>query len=199
MDTAKTRKLLRNKRRELSVKQQMVMADQIAANLCSMPLFLRAKRVAVYLANEGEVNPSIIYDIFNGAGKRCFLPVVHPFKQNRLHFAPYQPSTKLTSNRFGILEPCLKSSKLSPAWSLDLVLMPLVGFDRQGNRLGMGGGFYDRTFDFTAKKLSPSPQLIGLAYSFQELKTIQSQPWDIPVSGIVTEKEYISASDKKLA
>ena len=81
MDTAKTRKLLRNKRRELSVKQQMVMADQITANLCSMPLFLRAKRVAVYLANEGEVNPSIIYDICSGAGKRCFYPWYIPLNR----------------------------------------------------------------------------------------------------------------------
>ena len=192
MDTARTRKQLRNKRRELSTKQQLIMADQIAANLCTQPFFLRAKRVGIYLANEGEVNPSLIYDICNGEGKRCFLPVVHPFKQNRLHFARYQPDTKLTTNRFGILEPCLKNSKLSPAWSLDLILMPLVGFDCQGNRLGMGGGFYDRTFQFTAKKQSPSPKLIGLAYSFQELNAIKPQPWDIPVSGIVTEKKYIS-------
>ena len=70
--------------------------------------------------------------------------------------------------------------------------MPLVGFDRLGNRLGMGGGFYDRTFAFTAKNSSPSPKLIGLAYSFQELQAIKPQPWDIPVSGIVTEKEYLS-------
>ena len=192
MDTAKTRKLLRNQRRELSAKQQVIMADQIAANLCSQSFFLRAKRVGIYLANEGEVNPSIIYDICHKSGKQIFLPVIHPFKQNRLHFAQVKPNSRVTNNRFGILEPCLRSATLSPAWSLDLVLMPLVGFDRRGNRLGMGVGFYDRTFAFTAKNPSPAPQLVGLAYSFQELKAIKSQPWDIPVSGIVTEKEYLS-------
>lgn len=192
MDTAKTRKLLRSQRRELPAKQQVVMADQIAANLCSLPLFIRAKRVGIYLANEGEVSPSIIYDICKKSGKQLFLPAIHPFKQNRLHFAQIKPNSTLVSNRFGILEPCIKSATLSPPWSLDLILMPLVGFDRQGNRLGMGGGFYDRTFAFTAKKQSPAPQLIGLAYSFQELKAIKPQPWDIPVSGIVTEKEYLS-------
>ena len=193
MDTAKKRQSLRKKRRELSAKQQLIMADKIAANLCSLPMFLRAKRVAIYLANEGEVNPSIIYDICHKSGKQLFLPAIHPFKQNRLHFAQVKPNSTIINNRFGILEPCIKSSKCSPPWSLDLILMPLVGFDRKGNRLGMGGGFYDRTFAFTAKKQSPAPQLIGLAYSFQELKTIKPQPWDIPISGIVTEKEYISA------
>ena len=192
MDTAKTRKLLRSQRRELSPKQQAVMADQIAANLCSQSFFLRAKRVAIYLANEGEVNPSIIYDICQKSGKKLFLPAIHPFKQNRVHFAQVKPNSALVSNRFGILEPCLKNAVVSPPWSLDIILMPLVGFDGQGNRLGMGGGFYDRTFAFTAKKPSPSPKLIGLAYSFQELKVLKPQPWDIPVSGIVTEKEYLS-------
>jgi 5-formyltetrahydrofolate cyclo-ligase len=192
MDTAKTRKLLRSQRRELSAKKQLIMADQIAANLCSQSFFLRAKRVGIYLANEGEVNPSIIYDICQKSGKQLFLPVIHPFKQNRLHFAQVKPNSTVTNNRFGILEPCIKGATLSPPWSIDLILMPLVGFDRQGNRLGMGGGFYDRTFAFTAKKPSPAPQLIGLAYSFQELKAIKPQPWDIAVSGIVTEKEYLS-------
>jgi 5-formyltetrahydrofolate cyclo-ligase len=192
MDTAKTRKLLRSQRRELSATQQLIMADKIAANLCSQSFFLRAKRVGIYLANEGEVNPSIIYDICQKSGKQLFLPVIHPFKQNRLHFAKIKPDSRVTNNRFGILEPCIKSTTLSPPWSLDLILMPLVGFDRRGNRLGMGGGFYDRTFAFTAKKTSPSPKLIGLAYSFQELQEIKPQPWDIPVSGIVTEKEYLS-------
>ena len=192
MDTAKTRKLLRSQRRELSATQQLIMADKIAANLCSQSFFLRAKRVGIYLANEGEVNPSIIYDICQKSGKQLFLPVIHPFKQNRLHFAKIKPDSRVTNNRFGILEPCIKGATLSPPWSLDLILMPLVGFDRRGNRLGMGGGFYDRTFAFTAKKPGPSPKLIGLAYSFQELKAIKPQPWDIPVSGIVTEKEYLS-------
>jgi 5-formyltetrahydrofolate cyclo-ligase len=192
MDTAKTRKILRSQRRELSAKQQLIMADKIAANLCSQSFFLRAKRVGIYLANEGEVNPSIIYDICQKSGKLIFLPVIHPLKHHRLHFARVKPNSALVDNRFGILEPCIKSTTLSPPWSLDLILMPLVGFDSQGNRLGMGGGFYDRTFAFTAKKTSPSPKLIGLAYSFQELQEIKPQPWDIPVSGIVTEKEYLS-------
>ena len=130
MDTAKTRKLLRSQRRDLSPKQQLVMADQIAANLCSRSFFLRAKRVGIYLANEGEVNPSIIYDICQKSGKQLFLPVIHPFKQNRLHFAQVKPNSALASNRFGILEPCIKSATLSPPWSLDLVLMPLVVFER---------------------------------------------------------------------
>ena len=119
---------------------------------------------------------------------------MHPLKINRLHFAQYKDNSVLTTNRFGIFEPCLKQAKISPPWSLDLILMPLVGFDRSGNRLGMGGGVYDRTLAFMAKNNKPSPQLVGLAYSFQEIAQISPQKWDIPVSRIITEKEIIGGS-----
>ena len=74
--------------------------------------------------------------------------------------------------------------------------MPLVGFDRHGNRLGMGGGYYDRTLSFMSMKKSPAPQLVGLSYSFQELPKIVAQDWDIPLDYVVTEKEIICAKAK---
>jgi 5-formyltetrahydrofolate cyclo-ligase len=145
------------------------------------------------LANDGEIDPSTIVDICLKSSKKCFLPVIHPSKINRLHFARYRQNSQLIANRFGILEPSLRTTKMVPPWSLDLILMPLVGFDRRGNRLGMGGGFYDRTLAFTARGQHPAPRLVGLAYSFQELESISPQIWDIPVDHIITEQEIIGA------
>ena len=193
MADASIRKQLRSQRRSLSAEQQYILSEKIIAILSVQPFFLRAKRLGIYLANDGEVDPSTIVGICQKSSKQCFLPVIHPLKTHRLHFAHYRQNSQLIANRFGILEPSLRSAKMVPPWSLDLILMPLVGFDRRGNRLGMGGGFYDRTLAFTARGQHPAPRLIGLAHSFQELESISPQIWDIPVDHIITEQEIIDA------
>ena len=192
MAGANIRKQLRSQRRSLSAEQQFLLSEKITSILTTQPFFLRAKRVGIYLANDGEIDPSAIVDICHKSKKQCFLPVIHPLKIHRLHFAHFKQNTQLASNRFGILEPSINSSRLAMPWSLDLILMPLVGFDRQGNRLGMGAGFYDRTLAFKARGQSPAPRLVGLAHSFQEIKGISAEPWDIPVDHIITEKEMIT-------
>lgn len=191
MAGANIRKQLRSQRRSLSAEQQFFRSEKITSILTSQSFFLRAKRVGIYLANDGEIDPSAIIDICHKAAKKCFLPIIHPVKINRLHFARYRQDSQLIANRYGILEPSIKRSILVAPWSLDLILMPLVGFDRQGNRLGMGGGFYDRTLAFKAHSQYPAPRLVGLAHSFQELDGISAQPWDIPVDHVITEKEII--------
>ena len=97
-------------------------------------------------------------------------------------------------NKYGIREP--ESPTLVDANCLDVVLMPLVGFDRTGNRIGMGGGFYDRTFQFLSGRKKTKPLLIGLAYSIQEVANIPNRPWDIPLNFIATENEIICAKQK---
>lgn len=193
MADASIRKQLRSQRRSLSAEQQYILSEKITAILSVQPFFLRAKRLGIYLANDGEVDPSTIVGICQKSSKQCFLPVIHPLKIPRLHFARYRQNSRLIANRYGILEPSLKTTKMVPPWSLDLILMPLVGFDRRGNRLGMGGGFYDRTLAFTARSQHPAPRLVGLAHSFQELESISPQIWDIPVDHIITEQEIIGA------
>ena len=193
MADASIRKQLRSQRRYLSAEQQYILSEKITAILSVQPFFLRAKRVCIYLANDVEIDPSTIVDICLKSSKKCFLPVIHPLKINRLHFARYRQNSQLIANQYGILEPSLRTTKMVPPWSLDLILMPLVGFDRRGNRLGMGGGFYDRTLAFTARSQHPAPRLVGLAYSFQELESISPQRWDIPVDHIITEQEIIGA------
>jgi 5-formyltetrahydrofolate cyclo-ligase len=191
MAGANIRKQLRSQRRSLSAEQQILRSEKITSTLTSQSFFLRAKRVGIYLANDGEIDPAVIIDICHKSKKQCFLPAIHPLKINRLHFARYRRNSQLIANRYGILEPSIKSSYLVAPWSLDLILMPLVGFDRQGNRLGMGGGFYDRTLAFKAQNQYPAPRLVGLAHSFQEIESISAQPWDIAVDHVITEKEMI--------
>lgn len=126
------------------------------------------------------------------AGKRCYLPVLHPLNHQRLYFAIHHLRSPLKKNRFGIAEPLLHARALVPVWSLNLLLLPLVAFDRQGTRLGMGGGFYDRTLSFKRNHPSWGPKLLGLAHSFQEIQNIPRRSWDIPLDGIVTDREFIT-------
>ena len=106
---------------------------------------------------------------------------------NRLVFVEYRRGMPMRANRFGILEPC--NAPPVALKELDVVCLPLVGFDRSGGRLGMGGGFYDRTF--TRSRTAAMPKLIGLAHSIQQCEQLPRDPWDIPLAGVLTEREWI--------
>ncbi len=124
--------------------------------------------------------------------KQVYLPVLRPFGDNRLWFAHYAPGTPLVKNRYGIAEPDIDHGKRVEAFALDLVLAPLVGFDLQGNRLGMGGGFYDRSFAHLLRHRHwLKPRLVGLAYDFQQVKHLPAQPWDVPLTAVATEHRII--------
>ncbi len=194
-----TRQQLRARRRALTSDQQRNCAEQLASIISKESFFLRAKRIGIYLANDGEIDPSILTDIALKAGKSCFLPILHPLKINRLYFGQYSRSTELLPNRFGIPEPRLDQSKIAPAWSLDIIFMPLVGFDRQGNRMGMGGGFYDHSLAFMNRSNRLKPKLVGLAHGCQEVTSLSQQSWDIPVHLIATDHEIICAKQKSSA
>jgi 5-formyltetrahydrofolate cyclo-ligase len=196
MTCGQTRQQLRAKRRSLTPRQQRQSADRLASILCAQSFFLRAKRVGIYIANDGEIDPSLVVDICLESGKHCFLPVLYPLNVNRLHFSRYEHHTKLQSNQYGIPEPSLRYRNIVPPWSLDIILLPLVGFDRSGNRIGMGGGYYDRTLAFVAAGNRPAPTLVGLAHSSQEVSSVSTQKWDIPVNQIITDREIICARQK---
>ncbi len=124
-----------------------------------------------------------------GGGRRWYLPVLHPFRPGRLWFARYRPVDPMRPNRFGIQEPQRRGRQLCPAHGLDLVLLPLVGFDTHCNRIGMGGGFYDRSFAFLLRRRYwRRPLLIGLAHECQRVDAIERQPWDVPLDAVVTER-----------
>lgn len=185
------RREMRRRRRALSPQEQNRAALQLSRLLVRQPLFVRSRNIALYLANDGEICPRFVLQKALAMGKRCYLPVLQPGARNRLWFARYQQGTPLFNNRFGIPEPLPALSTLCRAPQLDLVLMPLVAFDRRGGRLGMGGGFYDRTFAFKQKVNAHKPYLLGLAHQCQEVPALDLAHWDIPLHGIATDKGLV--------
>lgn len=188
---------LRARRRALNPTQQMQASIFLLRHLMKLPQFMRARNVALYMANDGEINPEPIARQLWKMEKHCFLPVLRPDKRKDLWFVEYTPDALLTKNRLGIPEPDFRSQHRMSAQLLDVVLMPLVGFDRTGARLGMGGGFYDATFAFKQKSPTGSktaagkPVLVGLAHSCQEVDSLTTAGWDIPLFAIATDKEII--------
>lgn len=177
-------------RKQLSVTQQSFLSQQAFHQLKHAYVFKQSHHIAFYLANLGEVDPSWLLHYAQNQGKSLYLPALHPTQKNRLVFIKATSSTKLVKNCFGIPEPCVHSHPWCPAWKLDMVITPLVAFDLQGHRLGMGGGFYDRTFAFK-KQRRPKPVLVGLAYEFQQCGHLPHNDRDIQLDWVATPKRLI--------
>lgn len=178
---------MRRRRRALSAGAQRAAARRLAQRVARRPWFLHARSVAFYLAADGEIDPGLLLQRALELGKRVYLPVLRP--GGGLWFGVYRPGVAMRANRFGIAEP-LRHLRRDGS-RLDLVLMPLVAFDRRGGRLGMGGGFYDRTFA-GARSGRRRPRLVGLAHSFQEVDTLPCESWDVPLAAVTTEREWIA-------
>jgi 5-formyltetrahydrofolate cyclo-ligase len=188
IDLNALRREIRQQRRALTEGQHHEHADLLAHHFSGHQWFRRAQRIATFLPNDGEQDPTPLIEMAWERGKQVFLPVLNRLYGNRLWFFPYTPETRLVTNRFGILEPPMKPFMPIPAWTLDLVLTPLVAFDAKGNRLGMGGGYYDRTFAFLRESQRNKPRLLGVAHDLQRTnKILPRQIWDIPLQGVLTE------------
>lgn len=114
---------------------------------------------------------------------------MHPKKDHHLEFYAYHSGDPLIENQYGIGEPDIKKQTHIDAEKLDLVLMPLVAFDENGNRVGRGAGFYDRTFSFKIGSKRKTPLLVGLAYEFQKINVITAADWDVALDLVVTEQK----------
>ena len=186
----RNKRLLRN---QLSCHEQSTHAFGLANQVCRQLPFLNSNRVACYLANDGEIDPEYIIQTAWHLRKQVYLPVLSPF-QSKLYFAPYQAGMAMKLNRFDIWEPACRPAKWVTAWQLDLMLLPLVAFDENGNRLGMGGGFYDRSLAYRQSRThSLRPKLIGLAHELQREQQLTANSWDIPLDMIATEERIIKA------
>ncbi|MFP4161846.1 MAG: 5-formyltetrahydrofolate cyclo-ligase [Ectothiorhodospira sp.] len=187
------RRELRRRRIALPPEERRALAWQVAARVRHHRLFTAARRIAFYLPDRGEVDPGPLMQAARAAGKQLYLPVLAPRHPRLLWFMPWTPGERLVPNRFGIPEPRIRTSLRLPARHLDLVIAPLVGFDRNGHRLGMGGGFYDTTFSHLNRhRRWHRPRLLGLAYGFQEVAALPHAPWDVPLDGVATERELLT-------
>jgi 5-formyltetrahydrofolate cyclo-ligase len=180
------RKMMNLKRQALSLSYKNQKSRELQKTLLGLKDLQKAERIAFYWPSKGEIDPTPFLEICLERKKRCYLPVLHPSKEKHLLFQEYQQGDPLHLNRFGISEPPLSTHSTLAPWMLDIVFVPLMGFTKTGQRLGRGGGYYDKTFDFPEH-----PKLIGLAYEFQELDHLPHDEWDLLLSGVVTEKRII--------
>lgn len=182
------RKHVRALRRTLSGDVQATAAMQAAQHLLTE--LADARSVALYLENDGEISTRPLIEALWQQGVEVYLPGLHPFAEGHLLFIRYDKHSEMRDNLYGIPEPVMACHRLCPAYRLDAIITPLVAFDDSGNRLGMGGGFYDRTL----AQLPDSTRVIGLAHDCQRLPALPVEAWDVPLPKIITPSKVFNFS-----
>ena len=180
------RREMRARRRSLGDAERRAAAAALAKRLSGTGWFRNSATVAAYLSNDGEIDLAPLIERAWAAGKRTFLPRLFG---PRLWFLPFHARSALDRNRFAIPEPREPARRRIHPLFLDLVLFPLVAFDSRGNRLGMGGGFYDRTFEAVRRRTAwQGPKRVGIAYEMQRVDGLRATDWDVSLDAIVTER-----------
>ena len=181
---------MRERRRRLTLEERSVASNALAKNLLQLMGFKRVGRIGAYMANDGEIDPlPALLDCLQ-RGYKCFLPVLLPGQRPSVRFANFSNTSKFRLNQYGILEPDLYQQHCLNAIQLEWILLPLVAFDMAGNRLGMGGGYYDSSLALIPhRKNWQRPRLIGLAYEFQRVDQIVVDEWDVQMHSILTDKK----------
>lgn len=181
------RSRLRTARRNLSPADRRHAATGLARRIARLPEFRRARLVAVYFPHDGEIDPTPLLEASVRLGKRLCVPAIDRPRPGDMSFLRYAPGDPLRENRYGIPEPIARKGNAVSRRDLDLVLAPLVAFDETGNRIGMGGGYYDRHFSTRRGHRWRHPVLIGVAYEMQNVGHVPTASWDVPLDAIATE------------
>ena len=206
---AQIRKQVRRRRKALTPQQQTQAGRDISNKISQLttdspsgaikPLPIKPLRVALFLSMDGEIDTHNAITTLWQQGVEVYLPRIHPFSSTHLIFLRFEKNTPLVKSPLGMQEPQLNCSQLCPLSQLDIIFTPLVAFDARCQRLGMGGGFYDRTLapifrtntTSAASSQASSPKIIGLAHDCQQVDNIPTQPWDLPLEQIITPKHHI--------
>ena len=184
---------LRERRAGLTPGARIAAAEGVARSLEQLPQFLDSAFIAGYWASAGELSLHAAVSRLLRRGQTYCLPMIQP--QRDLSFAAWRPGATLVTNRYGIPEPDVAFADSIAPVALDLVLLPLLGFNRDGHRLGFGGGFYDRSFAFLQDRPRPGkPLLVGIGYSLQELPELTGEVWDVRMDFVATERELIACT-----
>ncbi len=170
-------------------------AEQAAHSLAfldridSLGLLLRSRRIGAYLAADGELDLGPLVERLHQRGIEPLLPVLRRYPEGKLWFIPHPSGGRLIANRFGIPEPEYRHRHACLPWVLDTLLLPLVAFDHHCNRMGMGGGFYDRSLAYLRNRICwRRPRLIGVAHECQRVNELPMRPWDVPLDMVITEQ-----------
>jgi 5-formyltetrahydrofolate cyclo-ligase len=181
------RRAMRTVRRGISATERAWSSRRIAILADRTGLLRPNRHVAVYRAYGHELDLDELIRRAWQRGCRVYLPVITHRRTARMEFFPFEPTTRLVPNAFGIPEPDVPRASRIPPLHLDVVFMPLVAFDDRGRRLGSGAGFYDRCFEhLRAWRLWRRPKLVGCAYSQQRIERLAANPWDVPMDAILT-------------
>lgn len=175
------RQAIQRKRQQLSQHAQQQAAQAVMAQVIELDSYQNSQHIACYIAHHGECDPSATVQQAWRDGKQCYVPVVGP--EHSMVFVAYNADTPLTNNRYGIAEPTNTTHPITPS-RLDMALIPMVAFNRNLYRLGMGGGYYDRYF--ATQPAAKTLQLVGLAYSWQASDDWQCQDWDLRCDQVIT-------------
>jgi 5-formyltetrahydrofolate cyclo-ligase len=150
-----------------------------------LPELRRARRIAVYLAHGSELSTAPLIERLHRAGRKLFVPVV--VEAGRMRFLALPPRAPLRRDVLGLPRPAHSRARCA-ARRLDVIVLPLVGFDARGMRLGMGGGYYDRALGIAgASRVGHRPLCIGYAYAAQEVAELPADPWDVRLDAVATE------------
>ena len=174
----------RKLRAALSKSELQRAAAALAERICALPEFDAAERIAAYAAVNGEIGLDPVIERALAEGKKIYLPNLD---RESLRFSPYFHGQKMRVNRFRLPEPDVGDDEMLAPGELDLVLAPLVVFDAARNRIGMGGGYYDRSFAFRKDPSRKTPVLIGVAHQLQKVEHIEPEAWDVRLDKIVTD------------
>ena len=176
------RQQIRKTRANLTALQQQQAEDSITQQALALIEERNAQHIALYVSFDGEISTEKLIKTLWAQDKHVYLPVLHPFNPNHLLFLRYLPDTPMLKNKFGIWEPKFNVQNVLPLDELDILFTPLVAFDKQGNRLGMGGGFYDRTLqNWQNSSFIP----VGLAHQCQQVEQLPTEAWDVPLHQIL--------------
>ena len=183
--TSKLKNQLRQKARQqrqaLTMEQRLKYDIELAKQFLKFTAEKTFHRTALYIQQDGELGTEHLIEKLLAMGSQLYLPKLFEDGSNQLHFVRYDQNSRMAKNCFGIPEPI--SNEKIPIDELELIFMPLTAFDLQGNRLGMGGGYYDRTL---AKALNKNTLFIGLAYDFQQIPACPVDTFDQPLDMVLT-------------
>lgn len=183
---AQLRSQLRAARRALTAKQQQQAASSVSTHLLQQPFIQSADAIAVYLASDAELDLTLFINQLWALSKQVLVPVVSTQHTGQMCFVPYRADSVLVNNKYGIPEPQHTPSDEVPVSAIDVICAPLVGFDNSGQRIGMGGGFYDRLLAPWYAGELPHLHPVGIAHDCQHLPVLPSANWDIPLPMVIT-------------
>jgi 5-formyltetrahydrofolate cyclo-ligase len=190
-DKSKLRSELRNRRAALDALHRNILDTAINSHLVRHAREGEYLTIAAFLAFDGEPDLQLGLAELERSGATLALPVVHATPgRNTMEFRRWSPGDPLRPNRYGILEPAETPEVALPL--IDLVLIPMVGWDRAGNRLGMGASYYDRALQPFAGEARP--RRVGVAYAAQEIERVPADPWDVPLHAILNEHGWFDCA-----